>query len=129
MFIWKIVVRYLGTKKVIRLRGSDNLKVFNKAKEYAKELKAANTEGDMYIDLVSGTRAYPPKKDMKGKRYEMWCPYCVKYRSFITDQRLGVEKCPVCGMSDSDFYVKKYNGIFKTEYEDYLLSYKRKESV
>ena len=129
MFIWKIVIRYLGTKRIIRLKGEDNLKVFNKAKEYAKELKEADTEQAMHIDLVSGTRAYGPKKGIHIKRYEMWCPYCIKPRAFVNDQRLGVNKCPVCGISDSDFYVKKYNGIFKKEYEDYLLSFKRKESV
>jgi hypothetical protein len=133
MYIWKIIIRYAGTRKVLRIKGKPyqpNLEVYEKAKAFAKKLVDEDTDKVMSIDLVCGTRAYAPKEGTKIPRNHLWCPYCVKPRAFADDPELGVKKCPVCGISDNDFYVKKHNGIFKEEYNDYLLSLKpRKEGV
>lgn len=112
MYIWKVIIRYSGTKKIFRIKGKPedaNMVVFGKAKAYAKKLKEADEEGNMKIDLVSGTKAYPPKKDTKIPRGHKWCPYCVQPRIFIEDRSLGVKRCQVCSISDSEFYYKKYN--------------------
>ena len=112
MYIWKIIIRYSGTKKIIRVKGKpedNNMVVFEKAKAYAKKLKEADEEEELQIDLVSGTKAYGPKRDTVVPRGHRWCPYCVQSRRFIEDKKLGVKKCQVCGISDSDFYYKKYN--------------------
>lgn len=127
MYVWKIIIRYAGTRRVIKFVGKGkqtSSEVFAKAKEYAKTLKVADTDNVVSIDLVSGTKAYAPKEGTKIPRNQLWCPYCVKPRPFIDKPDIGVRKCPVCGISDSDFYVKKYNGIFKEEYQEYLLSLK-----
>jgi hypothetical protein len=112
MYIWKIIIRYAGTKKIIKLRGKpgdSNTYVFEKAKAYAKKLKEADTDSSTKIDLVSGTKAYPPRRGVVIPRGHKWCPYCVQPRIFIENKTLGVKKCQVCGISDSDFYYKKYN--------------------
>jgi hypothetical protein len=127
MYIWKIIIRYAGTRKIIRFKGKEgqsSADVFAKAKEYAKQLKKADEDDTVSIDLVSGTRAYAPPKNAVIPKHQLWCPYCVKPRPFMEKPEIGVSKCPVCGISDSDFYVKKYNGIFREEYNDYLLSLK-----
>ena len=132
MYVWKVIIRYRGTKKVIRIKGGpehDNLTVYHKAKAYAKKLKEASQDEGMLIDLVSGSRAYAPKHGTKIPRGHYWCPYCLKPRIFYNDSEIGVKKCSVCGISDSDFYVKKYNGIFEDEYRDFFIKSKipRKE--
>jgi hypothetical protein len=82
---------------------------------YAKELRKKG----LLPELVSGRRAFIQKKDqLKAPAPGMtWCPYCVKWRHFqilrIRRQSyIGTPalRCPVCTISDEDFYVKKYNG-------------------
>lgn len=132
MYIWKIVISYLGTKKTLKIRGKpsqSNVEVFRAAKDYAIKLKKEDPESNMKIDLVSGTKAYPPNKDTKLGKYENWCPYCMKPRVFYNDNNLGVKRCPVCKISESDFYFKKYNGIFDNEKYEYIKSLKAKEKL
>lgn len=38
-----------------------------------------------------------------------WCPYCGTEKSFIWDNYLGVSRCPDCGISIEDFYVRVCN--------------------
>lgn len=41
---------------------------------------------------------------------EYWCPYCKCYETF-KDLGDGYKHCPICGMSDNDFYVKIMNHL------------------
>lgn len=47
-----------------------------------------------------------PRDSARGK---MWCPFCMKLEKWSN------HKCPVCGMSDSEFWVKKFNHFRKEE--------------
>ena len=38
-----------------------------------------------------------------------WCPYCGAEKSFVWDNYLGVSRCPDCGISIEDFYVRVCN--------------------
>lgn len=52
------------------------------------------------------------KKVPKGitlKKKQMWCPYCSNPVIFIKDKKSGITKCPICGISNQDFWVKKVN--------------------
>ncbi|WP_352420795.1 hypothetical protein [Proteiniborus sp.] len=40
---------------------------------------------------------------------QSWCPYCSNIVVFIKDKRLNVKRCPLCGISENDFWVKKVN--------------------
>ncbi|MFA5525137.1 MAG: hypothetical protein WDA24_12325 [Tissierellales bacterium] len=48
-------------------------------------------------------------KDVKLKKGQSWCPYCNNIVKFIKDKKLNVNKCPFCGISENDFWVKKVN--------------------
>ncbi len=48
------------------------------------------------------------KKKNKGGK-ELWCPYCIDYKTFSLDRNLDILRCILCGMSESDFYVRMYN--------------------
>lgn len=52
-------------------------------------------------------KTIPDKAKLTNK--QMWCPYCSKPVVFVLDNRLGVRKCPYCGISDKDYNVKKVN--------------------
>lgn len=43
----------------------------------------------------------------------IWCPYCSAPVKFIKDSRLGVKKCPICGISDKDFNVRTINKLWR----------------
>lgn len=58
----------------------------------------------------------PDKKmpeNVKLKKNQMWCPYCSCPVIFVKDKRLGIKKCPICGISDRDYNVKIVNKIWK----------------
>lgn len=54
-----------------------------------------------------GTKKIP--ENIRLKQGQSWCPYCNNIVVFIKDKRLNVKKCPLCGISDNDFWVKKVN--------------------
>lgn len=96
---------------------------------FAKELKARGLKPE----LVSCRRAFIQKRDQLKPPSSgmMWCPYCVKWRRFnITRARFSVRdgpddpprwylspaalRCPVCAISDANYWVRKYNGKLET---------------
>lgn len=51
----------------------------------------------------------PDKIKLSGK--QLWCPYCSNIVIFVKDKKLGVKKCPICGITAKDYWVKKVNKI------------------
>lgn len=51
----------------------------------------------------------PPSFQRKG-RY-LWCPYCDKPQQFWLDPVMELVRCPVCYISDRDFYLRKANKL------------------
>lgn len=64
------------------------------------------------VHLVSCTAAIAPPSGFIPNHRPIWCPYCAEERRFVYSTRIESKKCPVCGISDRDFYVKKYNLSF-----------------
>lgn len=56
--------------------------------------------------------APPQGINMRPSRGEAWCPYCGAVVRFVWDGELGVPRCPGCGISCRDFYVRKHSGLF-----------------
>lgn len=105
-----------GAEHWAEMRGREFYeKPLDAAVAFAKELKAK----DLVPELISVRKAFIQKREqLKPPNVGMtWCPYCVKWRHFnLTRLRRATylspaaNRCPVCGISDEDYYVKKYNG-------------------
>lgn len=76
-----------------------------------KARKRFKDEVGVYV--VSCTKAYPPKDtDMiKLKSGKLWCPYCRRVCRFPGGAKNGYT-CPICGITDLDFWVKTYNHMW-----------------
>lgn len=48
-------------------------------------------------------------KNLKLSPDTLWCPYCSTAVVFKKDKKLGVKKCPICGVSNREYWVKKVN--------------------
>lgn len=49
----------------------------------------------------------PEKVRLRGN--QKWCPYCSNIVEFVRDKASGVKRCPICKISEKDFWVKKVN--------------------
>ncbi|PKM70642.1 MAG: hypothetical protein CVU93_01040 [Firmicutes bacterium HGW-Firmicutes-18] len=54
-------------------------------------------------------KSIPDKIHLSGK--QQWCPYCSNKVIFVRDKKLGVKKCPVCNITERDYWVKRVNKI------------------
>lgn len=50
-----------------------------------------------------------PPKDIKISKGFSWCPYCSMRIKLVRDKTLGIYRCPLCGISSKDFYMKYAN--------------------
>ena len=127
-YTWLILVMNTEKSRKFKVRGEEgqsNKEVYYKAKEKVAEIQ--RKVKDCTIDLISCTKAFKPIEGKKAPRGHVWCPYCIKWRVFAWSEKLGVHRCPYCGISENDFYYKKYNGIFATEKQSWLLSLSSKK--
>jgi hypothetical protein len=85
------------------------IKKFKDPKELREfwELSKKKYGQNSWMYTVNCTKPSPPKYTYEGT----WCPYCNNGREFYFDLRLEVKRCPVCGISDHDYYVDKYMHI------------------
>lgn len=56
---------------------------------------------------------YPRPAWVKVSKGHKWCPYCNRVQEFLKDHGLGVKRCSKCGITEKDFFVKKYNNSWK----------------
>jgi len=54
--------------------------------------------------------AMPPDSFSRRGRF-LWCPYCGKPQTFWLDEIMELVRCPICYISDRDFYVRKANRL------------------
>lgn len=70
------------------------------------------TGPDFYVEsnlkLRDVTVEFPDKK--KTNKKHLWCPYCGDYKHF--KKYWHVKRCIGCGISNSDYYVRKANSMF-----------------
>ncbi len=65
---------------------------------------------DAQLYLMDHRYPHEPEEIRPPKKNIFWCPYCAAYRKFKPWHKY--KRCEICLISDSDFYVKKYNGLF-----------------
>lgn len=61
------------------------------------------------VYLTVHSFATPPTVQQIKQEHENldWCPYCQDWRVFSTFD--DIERCPVCMVSENEYYVRKYN--------------------
>lgn len=62
-----------------------------------------------FIEKSKAVKTTNIPKNIKLKSGQLWCPYCNNIVVFVRDKRLNVKRCPFCGISENDFWVKKVN--------------------
>lgn len=117
-YIWTVSVRDHRDHKKFRITGNDGepiKDVYQKVKKVIEQIKEKLGDRKCTIEAISNTHAFKPQGIRPSIKY-MWCPYCVKYRIFVVTDDSGNKKCPICGISDQDYHVKKHNDIWKKEW-------------
>lgn len=106
--MWAISVRSPRASKMVKFEASPKVAV-----EKAKAVKRKYAERrDVVVELISLTKAFAPPEGFKRKGSKWWCPYCRKVRVFLQDSELNLKYCPVCRISDRDWYVRTYNNLW-----------------
>jgi hypothetical protein len=55
--------------------------------------------------------AHLPPGDIDKPKGTYWCPFCQSFQKFKAAEG-GYLHCPICGISDSEYYVKRYNNLW-----------------
>ena len=127
-YTWLILVMNTEKFRKFKVHGEDgqsNKEVYQIVKQKASEIRAK--VHDCTVEVISLTQAFKPPEGKVAPRGHVWCPYCIKWRVFSWSEKLGVYRCPFCGITENDFHYKKHNGIFAREKQEWLLSLSRKE--
>lgn len=114
--LWMVSVRTGGQRKDILIRtkeGETPQETYRRAKKLVEKIKK-QVGKRATVDLISRTIAFKPK-GVKPYRSWYWCPYCNQWRVFLYNDYLDVNRCNICGISDRDFYVRKYNNLWEKE--------------
>lgn len=88
-----------------KIEYSSGLIYFNKledSKDFEHNMKLKGFD----VVEVDIKKSHPPDRL---RSTGIYCPYCKQQE--VWRNTSGYKVCPVCGMSDHDFYVKKYNGL------------------
>lgn len=104
--MWGVVVVIKGNRQFKRFPFLNDAEAY-----FQKALKLQEKDKKIKVGLVSMLTPFPPKDGMKKPKGKSiyWCPYCVNYREFKNDD--GYRKCSYCGISDSDYHVKRFNNF------------------
>ena len=84
------------------------VKVIAKDGETVKQLVSKLGEKGLHPHLVHLEPAPPSSKKVPDR---LWCPYCREWREFDAN-RAGYTACEVCGVSDMDYYTRRYNHLW-----------------
>lgn len=92
-----------------RVQGKQMLlvKVLAKDEEKIKQLVSGLKEKGLNPHLVYTQPAPPNSEKVRGR---LWCPYCREWQKFKVNH-LGYTACEVCGVSDMDYYTRRYNNL------------------
>lgn len=87
--------------------------VYNSGKVYLRERNSV----DLFLEEAEerGLEAYeirlrPPFHEPEGEGDGYFCPYCGNWEFWVSGE--DTRHCPICGMSDHDYYVKKANDLW-----------------
>ncbi len=77
-------------------------------------------EGWNKLKVKSGVQLYavncskptPPPGEYVAIKGTHWCPYCADTRHFDYSSSTESEHCNVCGISENDYYVRRFNNHY-----------------
>ena len=111
---WK-VIWYDDDRKFLKRFEGDSPRESG-AIEFGKSLQSVGIKS---IHIVSQRKAFAPPKDklVPPEHGMLWCPYCLKWKTFIETSIMDKDgirspidwRCPVCTISIRNFYVRRYN--------------------
>ena len=84
------------------------IKVLAKDEETIKQLVFKLEEKGLHPHLVHSKPAPPNSEEVPGR---LWCPYCREWREFDANRK-GYTVCEVCGVSDMNYYTRRYNHLW-----------------
>ena len=108
MGLWGVSIRNAKVRRMIICDSLEQAKKIGRA-----ALKKFADRKDVTVEIISRTKAFAPPEGFKHTRSVWWCPYCKKIRRFYHDEYVDARRCPVCGISDREYYVRKYNGLMR----------------
>lgn len=114
--LWMISIRTENQRKDITIEAREQetpQETYRRAKKLVDKIKG-QVGKRATVDLISKTVAFKPK-GVKPYSSWYWCPYCNQWRVFLYNDYTGVNQCNICGISDQDFYIKKYNKLWRKE--------------
>lgn len=82
------------------------------ARRYYRRVKRLFEDKEVEIKIISLINPSPLDPDKKQRKGELWCGYCREFRKFKRGE-YGTRECPVCGISDADFYVRNHNHLWR----------------
>lgn len=94
--------------------GKSTTDLYKEAKAFREEV--IKRDPTVICEIISRKIAFPPKGIVPKTHW--WCPYCCKPRIFMESNEYSTRNCIICGISDADWHVKKYNPT-KYELEDH----------
>lgn len=109
---WIISVRTHTKRRDIVIHTLENetaTETYKRVKSQAQKIKAQFEGKPVTVDIISRTQAFKKPEAVKVPKGHLWCPYCIRPRVFVLDDKLNIERCNVCGVSKHEFYVSKYN--------------------
>lgn len=63
-------------------------------------------------DIVNlGLKVNPKPHWIKVPKGKIWCPNCNRIQRLKRAKYLGVRRCEGCGVTEREYYTKKYNGL------------------
>ena len=83
------------------------VKVVAKNEETVKQLVSKLEEKGLHPHLIHSKPEPPSSKKVPNR---LWCPYCREWRRFDAN-KAGYIACEVCGVSDMDYYTRRYNRL------------------
>ena len=98
---------------VIVKRDKKKRVVYNSGRVYLRErnsvdlfLEEAEERGLEAYEIRLRQPLYEPEEEEDG----YFCPYCGNWEFWVSGE--DAKHCPVCGMSDHDYYVRKANDLW-----------------
>ena len=100
-----VIVQRDKKKRIVYNSGKIYLKEKSSVDYFLDEARERNLEA---YEIRLKAPLHEPDPDNMGDGY--FCPYCGNLEFWVSGE--DAKHCPICGMSDHDYYVKKTNNIW-----------------